>query len=80
MNAVLAPGLGQGLKLAIRRLAPELGEVSLYRLHLDKTQRKLASFAQIDELPVIEASDRHLDTVELIGVSFAEPVKGERAF
>ena len=42
VRAVLAPGLGQRLELAVGRVAAELGEVALDRLHLGQAERELA--------------------------------------
>ena len=49
VRAVLAPGLGQRLELAVGRIAAEPGEVVLDRPHLGQAQRELARPAQIDE-------------------------------
>ncbi len=47
VRAVLAPGLGQCLQLAIGRLAAKLCEVPLDALHFREAQGKLASAAQV---------------------------------
>ena len=46
VRAVLAPGLGHRLELAVGRVAAELGEMALDRLHLGKTERELPRAAQ----------------------------------
>ena len=51
VRAVLAPGLGQGLELAVGRVAAESGEMRLDGLHLGEAQRELARPAHAPAAP-----------------------------
>ena len=55
VRAVLAPGLGQGLELAVGRVAAERGEVVLDGLHLGEAQVELPRLAQVHQRRVVHA-------------------------
>ena len=79
VRAVLAPGLGERLQLAVGRVPAEPGEVVADGLHLGETQRELARPAQRDQRRVIEPADRHLLPAEVVGLTLAEAIERKRA-
>ena len=78
VRAVLAPGLGEGLQLAVGRVASLGFEVVADRPHLVDRERKLPLPARPEEVDVPHASDRDLDPFEGVRASLAEPIEAER--
>ena len=79
VRAVLAPGLGQRLQLAVGRVAAQPGEVPPDGLHLGEAQVELARLAQVHQRRVVHGPDRDLDPAEVVGVALAEVVERQRA-
>ncbi len=73
MRAVLAPRLGEGLQLAIGRVAAEFAKVSLHGAKLGQAHRKLARPAQIQERRVVHPGDGHVDATEMVSLPLSEP-------
>ena len=57
--AMLAPGLGERLQFRIGRVAAQLAEMRLNRLHLGKRQIELAFAAQLHKRRVVQLAQRH---------------------
>ncbi len=76
--AVLAPGLRQRLQLDVGRIAVQLAEILLDRLHLDQRQVQLAVAAQIAPAARRPGSDRHLHQLERVRLSHVQVRQVER--
>ena len=76
--AVLAPGLGERLQLDVGRVAVQLAEVGLDRLHLGQLQVELALAAEPHERLVVQLADRHVPQFELVRRADLEPFKRQR--
>ena len=77
VRAMLAPGLGQRLELAVRRLAAEAGEMGLDGAELGEAEVELAGLGERQQLGVGLAQDRHLDPGEAVRRPLAELVEGQ---
>ena len=64
--AVFAPGLGERFQFDVGRIAVQLAEVLLDRLHLDQRQVQLARAAQLLERGIVQFANRHADQLKLV--------------
>ena len=80
VGAVLAPGLRDGFQLDVGRVAVQLLEVLLDRLHLDQREVKLAFEREGFQLVVVHRADRDDHEVEVVRTADFEVLERERAF
>ena len=78
VDAVLAPGLGDGLQLGVRRVAALLPEIRLHRLHLRERQEQMTLAAEPGELLVGQVAHRDVAHTEVVLVAAGEAVGDER--
>ena len=76
---MLAPGLREGLELAVGRVAAEVAEVVLDGPHLGEAQVELPCWLRSSSASSSIAADRHLDAPEVVGMPLAEPVERQGA-
>ena len=79
VRTMLGPGLREGLEFAVGRLPSEFVEMGLDGLELGEAEVQLPLPADVEELGVGLATNRHLDAQELVGSPLAELVEREGA-
>ena len=77
VGAVFAPGLGDRFQLDIGRIAVQLAEMPLDRLHFRQRQVQLARTAQLLERGIIQFANRYADQLKLVGLAHIQPAEIE---